>query len=166
MTDFKRLSSSALLVVGVLLVFFGLNGALGFTPGAAIASLAVVGALLYSGAVWFAPPTPASAGASTSQAPSSTAELTAPVVFDRTGRVVSGAERGQALSAQFPETLRAEVEQRCAAAFAGIAGRVAGDHHGRPLTFEFLPVRTGTGVVVYGLLVASEAIAAPMAASA
>ena len=52
MTDFKRLSSSALLVVGVLLVFFGLNAALGFMPGAAIASLAAVGALLYSGAVW------------------------------------------------------------------------------------------------------------------
>ena len=32
MMDFKRLASSALLGLGVLLVFFGLNAALGFTP--------------------------------------------------------------------------------------------------------------------------------------
>ena len=56
MTDIKRLASSVLLGLGVLLVFFGLNAALGFTRGGAIASLAVIGALLYSGAVWFAPP--------------------------------------------------------------------------------------------------------------
>ena len=58
------------------------------------------------------------------------------------------------------------MNQRCAAALAGIAGRVAGDYHGRPVTFEFLPVRSSNGAVVYGLLVTSEAIAAPMAASA
>ena len=94
MTDFKRLASSALLGLGVLLVFFGLNAALGFTPGGAFASLAVIGALLYSGAVWFAPAPPADARASASQATPSTAEL-APIVFDRDGRVVSGAECGQ-----------------------------------------------------------------------
>ena len=58
MTDFKRPASSALLGLGGLLVFFGLNAALGFTPGGAFASLTVSGALLYSGAVWFAPAPP------------------------------------------------------------------------------------------------------------
>jgi len=162
MTDFKRLASSGLLGLGVLLVFFGLNAALGFTTGGAIASLAVIGALLYSGAVWFAPP--AANHARPSVPPVS--DLTAPIVFDRDGRVVGGAGNGQALSAQFPETLRVEVHQRCAAALAGVAGRVAGDCDGHPVTFEFLPVRSSTGSVVYGLLVMSEAIAAPMAASA
>ena len=166
MTDFKRLTSSGLLGLGVVLVFFGLNAALGFTPGGALASLAVIGALLYSGAVWFAPPTPAHGKTSASQAPASAAEFMAPIVFDRDGRVVSGAACGQALAAQFPETLRAEVNQRCGSALAGVAGRVVGDHNGRPVTFEFLPVRSSNGAVVYGLLVIDNAIAAPMAASA
>ena len=158
MTDFKRLASSALLGLGVLLVFFGLNAALGFTFGGAIASLAVIGALLYSGAVWFTPPPPHPSAAELN--------FSAPVVFDRDGRVVSGAERGHALAARFPETLRAEVNQRCAAALAGVSGWVAGDQNGQPVTFEFLPVRSSSGAVVYGLLVISTAIDAPMAASA
>ena len=166
MSDFTRLASSGLLGLGVLLVFFGLNAALGLTPGGAIASLAAIAALLYSGAIWFAPRKSASAKDPGSQAPASIGEFTAPIVFDRNGRVVSGAERGQALAAQFPETLRAEVNLHCAAALTGIAGRVAGDHNGRPVTFEFLPVRSSNGAVVYGLLVAGEAIVAPMAASA
>jgi hypothetical protein len=58
------------------------------------------------------------------------------------------------------------VTERCGAAMAGVAGRVARDHNGRPVTFEFLPVRSSNGAVVYGLLVISHAIAAPMAASA
>ena len=156
MAEFKRLASSALLGLGVLLVFFGLNAALGFTPGGAIASLAVIGALLYTGAVWFSPPA----------APQQPAELNAPIVFDGDGRVVSGAERGQALAARFPETLRAEVNQRCAAALAGVAGWIVGDHNGQLVTFEFLPVRSSTGTIVYGLLVISTSVAAPMAASA
>ena len=119
----------------------------------------MIGALLYSGAVWFAPAPPADARASASQATPSTAELAAPIVFDRDGRVVSGAACGQSLAARFPETLRTEVNQGCAAALAGVAGRVAGDHDGRPVTFEFLPVRSSNGAVVYGLLVASETIA-------
>ena len=57
MTDFKRLAASGLLGVGVLLVLFGLNAALGFTLGGAIASLAVIGALLYlpSDRPWITP---------------------------------------------------------------------------------------------------------------
>ena len=58
-----------------------------------------------------------------------------------------------------PETLGTEVNQGCAAALTGVAGRVAGNHDGRPVTFEFLPVRSSNGAVVYGLLVASETIA-------
>lgn len=158
MTDFKRLASSALLGLGVLLVFFGLNAALGFTFGGAMASLAVIGALLYSGAVWFTPPAP--------RASTGEFSFSAPIVFDRDGRVMSGAERGQALAARFPETLRADVNQRCAAALAGVAGWLAGDHNGQPVTFEFLPVRSSNGTIVYGLLVISTSIAAPMAASA
>src|SRR5262245_20356070 len=114
--DFKRLASSALLGLGVLLVFFGLNAALGFTFGGAIASLAVIGALLYSGAVWFTPSTPRPSPAEFS--------FSAPIVFDRDGRVVSGAGRGQVLATRFPETVRADVNQRCAAALAGVPGWV------------------------------------------
>jgi hypothetical protein len=156
MTDFKRLASSALLGLGVLLVFFGLNAALGFTPGGAIASVAVIGALLYSGAVWFAPAAP----------PLPTPDFGAPIVFDRDGHLVGGAERGQALASRFPEALRAEVHQRCAAALAGVPGWIAGEHDGHPATFEFLPVRDSSGTIVYGLLVISTSVAAPMAASA
>jgi hypothetical protein len=158
MMDFKRLASSALLGLGVLLVFFGLNAALGFTFGGALASLAVIGALLYSGAVWFTPPAARPSAAALS--------FNAPIVFDRDGRVVSGAEPGQALAARFPETLHAEVNQRCAAALAGAAGWLAGNHNGQPVTFEFLPVRSSNGTIVYGLLVISASIASPMAASA
>ena len=79
---------------------------------------------------------------------------------------MSGAGRGESLSAPLPEAIRADVNQRCAAALGGIPGRVACDYQGRTVVFEFLPVRSATGTVVYGLLVTSEAIAAPMAASA
>jgi hypothetical protein len=156
MADIKRLASSALLVLGVLLVFFGLNAALGFTAGGLIASAAVIGALLYSGAIWFSPRPPAAPNV----------QFTAPVVFDRDGCVVSGGVCGQPLSAQFPEPLRAEVHQRCAAALAGVAGRFAGEYRGRAVVFEFLPVRNGNGSVVYGLVVTSEAMAPALAASA
>src|SRR4051794_5892694 len=127
MADTKRFASSLLLWLGVLLVFFGLNVALDFTAGGLIASVAVIGALLYSGAVWFAP----------RAAVSPAAPFTAPVVFDRDGCVLSGGACGQPLSAQFPTSLRAEVNQHCTAALAGIAGRFAGDYHGRPVVFEF-----------------------------
>jgi hypothetical protein len=102
----------------------------------------------------------------TSRPHPSTAEFSTPIVFDRGGRTVSGAERGQALAERFPEPLRTEVNQRCAAALAGVAGCVTGDHNGQPVTFEFLPVRSSDGTIVYGLLVISTSIAAPMAASA
>jgi hypothetical protein len=156
MTDIKRVASSTFLALGVLLVFFGLNAALGFTAAGAIASVAVIGALLYTGAVWLAPRPPERAAA----------QLATPIVFDREGRTVSGAVRGQSLSAQLPQTIRADVSQRCAAALAGIPGHIVCDYQGRPVIFEFLPVRSANGTVVYGLLVTSEAIAQPMAASA
>lgn len=156
MTDIKRVASSAFLGVGVLLVFFGLNAALNFTAAGAIASIAVIGALLYTGAVWFAP--------RAAERPAT--QLTTPIVFDRDGCMVSGAARGQLLSAQLPEGIRADVNQRCAAALGGIPGHIACDYQGRSVVFEFLPVRSANGTVVYGLLVTSEAIAQPMAASA
>jgi hypothetical protein len=156
MTDFKRLASSALLGLGVLLVFFGLNAALGFTPGGAVASLLVIGALLYSGAVWFASAAP----------PRYTPDFSAPIVFDRDGLLVGEAERGQPLASRFPEALRAEVHQRCAAALAGVPGWIVSEHDGHPATFEFLPVRSSNGTIVYGLLVVHTSITAPMAASA
>src|SRR5215203_33750 len=118
MKDIKRVASSVLLGLGVLLVFFGLNAALSFTATGAIASVAVIGALLYTGAVWFAP--------ATSESPAS--QLTTPIVFDREGQIVSSAGRGQSLSAQLPEAIRGDVNQRCAAALGGIPGRVACDY--------------------------------------
>jgi hypothetical protein len=156
MADIRRLTSSVLLAIGVLLVFTGLNAALGFTPGALVVSGAVIAALIYTGAVWFAPRRP----------PSSAAQFSAPTVFDRDGVVVSGPARSRPLSAQFPESVRADVTQNCAAVFAGVPARLAVETGGRALVVEFLPVRSGSGVVVYGLVVTSEAMAASIAASA
>ena len=148
MADIKRLVSSVLFGLGGLLVFAGLNAALGFSAAGFAASLALIGALLYAGAVWFAP----------RPEPPSTEPLATPVVFDGAGRMVSGAAPGQPLSTHFPETSRVEVARCCAAALSGVAGRVAIDYQGRPMVFEFLPVRSGDGSVVYGLMVSADAL--------
>jgi heme A synthase len=49
----KRLLSSLLMATGIVLVFYGINAALGFTVIGMFASLAAITSLLYAGAVLF-----------------------------------------------------------------------------------------------------------------
>jgi hypothetical protein len=150
--NINRFASSALLALGMLLVFFGLSAALGFTASGFAASLAVIAALIYAGAVWFAPRIPPAAR-----------RLTMPVVFDREGRIVNGLLIGAPLATQFPYAQRGDVARCCAAALAGVPARFTSDSDGRPAVFECLPVRSGDGSVVYGIVVDAEAMAAPVA---
>jgi hypothetical protein len=156
MTDGRRLISSVLFALGVLLVFIGLSAALHFTPGGMFASVAVIGALLYAGAMWFTTP------------PAPLAAHTLPhslIVFDRDRRIVAGPTVGQPLALQFPESVRADVEGRCAAALSGISARFSCSHNGTLVTFDALPVRSSDGAVVYGILVAASLLPAPVAAA-
>jgi hypothetical protein len=156
MADIKRLLSTVLLALGVLLVLLGLVSALGFTPGGIIASIAAIGALLYVGGIWFAQP-----------APADPARASHPlIVFNRDRVLVSGAGIGQSVLAHFPEPARAEVERRCAAALAGISSRFPCSYEGRTVTFDALPVRSADGEVVYGILVVTDALPAAIAVSA
>src|SRR4051812_4473985 len=151
----RRFASSALLASGLLFVFFGLSAALGFNASGFAASLAVIAALVYSGAVWFAP-----------RLPSTEPLLTTPVLFDGDGRIAGGPCLGQSLAPQFPGSLRSEVDRCRSAALAGTPARFSGDLHGRAVAFECLPVRRADGSIVYGILVAAEPIGAGVAASA
>jgi hypothetical protein len=56
MVPLNRVLSSVLLASGIVLVFAGLSAALGFTAPGMIASIAVIGTLLYTGSVWFSSP--------------------------------------------------------------------------------------------------------------
>ena len=156
MATLKRLISSVLLALGMLLVFFGFTQALGFTSGGMLASVAAIAALLYAGAVWVAPE-PARGG---------TASQFPLVVFDRGGRIVSGAATGQPLASQFPEILRPEIERRSAAALAGTSSRFPCVLNGRPILIEALAVRSADGAVVYGILLTAESSPATVAATA
>jgi len=159
MTDSRRIISSVLFALGVLLVFIGLSAALHFTPGGMFASVAVIGALLYAGAIWFSAP-PTAASASNNSLPQSV------IVFDRDRRIVAGPAVGQPLALQFPETVRTDLEARCVAALAGASARFSCAHNGKLVTFDALPVRTSEGAVVYGILVAASALPTQVAASA
>ena len=154
----KRLVSGVLLVLGVMLVLVGFITALGFTPGGMLASVAAIAALLYAGAIWFAPP-PAVRAASP---PPSTPI----VVFDRDQRIVSGDATGQPVAGGFPQIIRPEIERRCAAALAGTSARFACLLDGRTTVFDVLPVRTADGAVLYGILLTTESMPAAIAASA
>jgi hypothetical protein len=152
-----RLVSTVLLALGAALVFAGLTRALAFTLTGIVASIAGIAALLYIGGVWFGAP----AAAAPAAAP--TAAL---LVFDRDRRIVSGPALGQPLSLQFPEMLRAEIEQHCTTALAGTATRFPCLHNGRMVVFDAIPVRTADGAIVYGILLSSEVEPAAIAASA
>ena len=155
MVDINRFVSAFLLVLGVLLVFLGMSSALGFTPGGMVASVAAIAALLYAGAMWFAPlPGP---GALTAEKP---------MVFDRNRLIVTGPGAGQPVTAALPEEVRLELEQRCMAALNGVPGRFVAVYHGRTTSFEVVPVRSADGVVVYGMLVSADALPSALAASA
>jgi uncharacterized protein (DUF58 family) len=147
--NITRFATSGLLGLGVLFVFAGLTAALGVTVTGVTASLAVIAALIYSGAVWFAP-----------RVSSPPRSLSMPVVFDAEGRIISGAAIGQPLASQFPPSLRGEVDRCCAAALAGAPACFTADGQGRSVAYECLPVRRGDGSIVYGIVVSAEAIAA------
>jgi hypothetical protein len=151
-----RLVSTALLALGVLMVFAGLTRAFGFTLVGIVATIAAIAALLYVGGVWFGAP---------AAAPPAAAAATPLLVFDRDRRVVSGPTVGQPLSLQFPEILRAEIEQRCRMALAGTATRFPCLHNGRMVVFDAIPVRTADGTIVYGILLSSDVEPAATAAS-
>jgi hypothetical protein len=143
MANVKRLISSVLLVLGVLLVLFGLISALGFTAGGVLASVGAIAALLYAGATWFSPTKIVTAG--------NPAEIPL-IVFDRERRIVSGPAIGQHLTSQFPAILRPEIERRTAAALAGTSARFPCLHNGRTIVFDALPVHGADGTITYGIL--------------
>lgn len=151
MTTLKRLLSSLLLASGLTLVFVGLSHALGFTVPGMIASIAVIGALLYAGGVWFgAPPgIPAPAGAATV------------LVFDRDLRVVTGPGTGAPLIKRFPAPLRPEIEMRCRAALRGESTQFTCELEGRRLLFDVSPVASASGAVLYGVLMTGAGPAIP-----
>jgi hypothetical protein len=155
MPDVTRVVSSALLVLGVLIVFFGMSAALGFTRSGMLASVAAIGALLYVGALWLAPPS----------LPVRVAQPEPLIVFDREQRIVSGAGLGERVAAQFPASMHTEIERRCAAALAGTTTRFPCLRDGRAAVYDALPVRDASGTVVYGILLVTDSLPAAIAVS-
>lgn len=157
MAPLRRLVSSTLLLVGILLVLVGFSTALGFTVGGVLASFAAIGTLLYAGGVWFggspAPPPPIT-------------DAAAPIVFDRRGTIIAGPSVGQSVAILFPELARPEIERRSAAALAGTSARFPCSYHGRIVLIEALPVRSADGTVVCGILMTADGRPAAVAALA
>jgi hypothetical protein len=142
MRGVRRLASSSLLGLGILLVFVGMSAALGFTGGGMIASVAAIAALLYGGGIWFGtPPAIAPVGAETV------------FVFDRALRVAAGAAPGTPLLSHFPEPMQAEIGARCRAALRGERTHFLCEHGGRRIDFDVAPVQTSSGAVLYGVLI-------------
>jgi hypothetical protein len=152
---YRRMISSALLAAGGILVFVGLTAALGFTPVGMLASAAVMATLLYAGAVWFAPSvvTRASEGAASV------------IVFDRSQRIVAGGRLGEPVAGSFPESVRAEIVQRCGAALAGMTARFECELAGQLLAFDAVPVRRADGIILYGILLSGAGSPASAAAT-
>jgi hypothetical protein len=151
MVPLNRVLSSVLLASGIVLVFAGLSAALGFTAPGMIASIAVIGTLLYTGSVWFSSPPVIAIAAGTETV----------LVFDRELHVAAGPGAGAPLVSQFPVNLRPELESRCCAALRGESHRFVCDSKDTRLVFETAPVASVTGVVVFGTLIVSTGISAP-----
>ena len=169
MTRLRRFMSSALLIVGVALVFAGFSASLGFTPAGILAGVAAIVSLLYAGAAWFGrTTTPAAAGEPI-------------VVFDRTLRVVCSAAHGRQISAHFPAGVRdgarirgvdprqhlaaVEIERRCAAALLGDPSHFTCAENGQVVDYDVAPVRGVDGTVLCVVLIAGMAAPAPAAAA-
>ena len=131
MLHFRRVASTLLLAGGVVLVFAGVNAALGYTVAGMVASLAGIAGLLYAGAVWF--------GAS----PAVTFDRV--LVFDHSLQLTSGAP----LLARFPDAQKDEIRAKATATLAGARASVLVD--GR--TLLMLPIISDTGLVLYGVVV-------------
>ena len=153
----KRVLSSLMLGAGVVLMFAGLSSALGFSPGAMLASAAAIATLLYAGATWFTPPAPTVSSDHGAQPL---------LIFNRAGRIVSGPAAGETLASQFPERVRGEIERRSTAALTGTGVRFLCFVDDRPVMFDALPVRNIDGAVEYGILVWAESVSPLVAASA
>jgi hypothetical protein len=147
----KRLMSSLLLAVGLVLVFAGLSHALGFSVPAMAASVALIAALLYAGAVWFG-------GASAVALPAGLASVT---VFDRDLQVVAGAASGTHVTQPFPAALRPAIEARCRAALRGESASFSCEIGGRTIAFDTAPIAAPSGQVLYGVLIAGTGPALP-----
>jgi hypothetical protein len=147
MSRAKRAISLCLLAAGVLLVFTGVNTAVGFSAIGVVSSAAAVAALLYSGAVWF--------GAPARHHPPGVDSI---VVFDRSLRVAAGALRGVRLTACFPPAARTALEARCREALAGNGARFSCGSGRERLEFDAVPVRAADGTIVYGLLLSDVRI--------
>ena len=128
-----------LLAGGVLLVFAGLASALGFSTSGMIASAAAIAALLYAGAVWFGGVARADASV---------------VLFTPQLTVAAGPLAGRALLDLFPVAQRQAIEAQCRAALAGQSTRFS---PAEGETFEAAPVRSASGAIVYGILMAGTA---------
>jgi hypothetical protein len=160
MTAIPSLLSTTLMMSGVALVLFGFKTALGSTVSGVIASVAAIVGLLYAGAVWFG------AGAPRPR-PDLSASWSSPlIVFDRDGRIVSGAEKGRPVASLFPEVIRPEIEQRSTAALAGTSVRFACLYNGQAILLDALPVRSADGTIVYGILLSTQSEPATVGASA
>jgi hypothetical protein len=146
MTHMKRIVSSVLFVTGVMFVFAGMSAALGFTVVGVAASAAAIVTLLYAGGVWFA---------------ARALPRDCAIVFDRALRVTCGPSLGTPVAAQFPGTLRHEVEARCGAAIAGQSTYFSCEHHGVSVTFHAAPIRGADGTILYGVLLTGAAAAPP-----
>jgi hypothetical protein len=148
MGNVSRLLAFVLLLAGGTLVFLGLTRAMGLTPFGILVSVVAIGALLFTGAVWFGGPAPR-----THVPP--LADDGFPILFDVHGRLVSGPHAGQPVASRFPQAVRSEVECHCATVLAGRPARFPCIFDGKPVLFDALPVRSAEGAVLYGLLVAS-----------
>jgi hypothetical protein len=156
MSVVKRAASSLLMAGGVVLVFAGLSAALGSGVVGAVASVAVIAALLYAGGVWFG-------GV---PAPFATPGAETVLVFDRSLRVAAGATPGTSLLSQFPQPLRAELEMRCRLALQGEHTHFDCEHAGARISFDISPVQAIQGMVLYGVLVTSSGLPVSAAAGA
>ena len=144
MRRFRLFLSSLLLAAGVLLVFVGLGTALGGSLPGAVASLALVAALLYAGGAWFG-------GAPLVGAePGTTAR-----VFDRHLRVTAGPGAGGSVLDAVPAALAPDVERRCRAALDGDTSHLTCDLGSGRALLEFAPV--GPAPFRFGLLVTRTA---------
>ena len=152
----KRAVSSVLLACGLVVVFFGLTTALGFTPAGMLASVAAIAALLYAGSTWF--------GGAPGQLTSPGADKV--LVFDRLLLVVAGPATGASLLSQFPASIRPELETRCRMALRGERTHFSCEHAGAHVAFEIAPVQTVDGVVVYGVVVSGRGMPQPSLAAA
>lgn len=152
MTRVQRFLSSLFFGAGILLVFTGLSTSMGFTLPGMLASVGLIAALLYAGAMWF--------GAPTLLALPPGAE--AVIVFDRELRVAAGPGIGTSVLTRFPVAVRSEVERRCRAALGGAVVHFVCEIGRRRLAVEIAPVASPSGPAQYAILTARAGLPIPL----